>query len=84
MECFVGNAANVLVANDIDIAFVVLDDQDVFAEENMVWDGNGVGHILCHIHAESFKWDGVKKLLDLFSHNLDSSRSWTVRQPPQG
>lgn len=68
MSCFVSDAANVLIADEIDVTLIILDHQHILAKQNMIGSRDGIGDILGYINYERFKWDGMEQLLNLISH----------------
>ena len=74
MNRFVRDPANVLVADQIDVARVVLDHQDAFAEQNKVGSWNGIRDIFRNIDTKRLERNRVEQLLDLFSYESDFSR----------
>lgn len=64
----VGDPADVLVTDEVHVAGVIFDHEDVFSEQHMVGGGNRVSHGFGNIHAERLEWHRMKQLLDLLSH----------------
>jgi hypothetical protein len=62
------NAANVTIRNKIDAPGIILNHEHILAKKNMIWSWNRICHVLSNINAERFKWRGMQKLFNLFSH----------------
>jgi hypothetical protein len=60
--------SDVFVVNNIDESAVIFDDENVFPQKHVIRGRDGIGNIGSHINREGLKRDGMKQLLDLFSH----------------
>lgn len=59
---------DMLIPDEVHVAGIIFDHENVFSKQHMVWRGNRISHIFGNIHAEVLEWHRMKQLLDLLSH----------------
>jgi len=64
----VGDPPDMLISDEVHIAGIIFNHENVFSKQHMVWRGNRISHIFGDVHAERLKWHRMKQLLDLLSH----------------
>lgn len=65
----VGDPADVVITDEVHVSLVVLDHEDVFAEQNVIRGWDRICDICCDVHAEGVERHCPKKLFNLLSHN---------------